>query len=212
MKSTKGEYELVVLHPAHFLIDGFPVVIKHPDTQRFTCFYASKDRDGHMREGSPIGIPLPPFHSRGKIDRDVPLNPILVNFGAITRLRRLIRQDPIWGSMLNPRVIEVLRRVVKLHAAVLWNPQGSQEAQFIVEDPSSQPPSVRDLRDWPYHRASGKAPQPSSSVPRPDPGVFDVARYFDLIEERELSTVFIELYYTLTGYLCFVKNLKNSPI
>ena len=188
------------------------MVIEHPDTQKLTCFYASKNGDGHLREGSPTGLPLPPFRSRGKIDRDVPLNTILVNFAATTRLRRLIRQDPMWGSMLNPRVIEVLQRVVKLHAAVIWNPQGSQEAQFIVEDSSSQPPLARDLRDWPYHRASGKAPQPSSSAPGPNPGAFDLDRYLDLIEARELSIVSIESHYILTGFLCFVKNLRNSPI
>jgi hypothetical protein len=199
VKGTKGEYELVVLRPAHFLIDGFPVVIKHPDTQRFTCFYASKNWDGHLREGSPTGLPLPPFCSRGKIDRDIPLNPILVNLAAVTRLRRLIRQDPMWGSTLNPRVIEVLQRVVKLHAAVLWNPQGSREVQFMFEDPSFQLPLLRDLRGWPYHRVSGKAPQHSSSAPRPDPGIME--RYFDLIEARELSVVFIELHYILTRSL-----------
>ena len=212
MKGTKGEYELVILHPAHFLIGGFPVVIKHPDTQKITCFYASKNGDGHLREGSPTGLPLPPFRSRGKIGRDVPLNPILVNFAAHTRLRRLIRQDPMWGSTLNPRVIEVLQRVVKLHSAVLWNPQGSREAQFIIEDPSSEPPLARDLRDWPYHRASSRAPRPSHSAPVQDSGKFDINRYFDLIAARELSIMFVELHYILTGHLRFLKNLRTSQI
>lgn len=121
----------------------------HPITKKYTLFYPSKDRDGFLRKESPTGPPLPPFRSRGEIDRNVPLNPILVNFAAVLRLRHLIRQDPMWGSTLDRHVIDVLQRVVMLHAAVLWDPRSSQEAYFIIEAPRPQPLLLRELPDWP---------------------------------------------------------------
>ena len=63
LKGTKGEYELVVLHPNHFLAGRYHVAIKHPVTQNLACFYPSND--SLLREGSPTSPPLLPFCSRG---------------------------------------------------------------------------------------------------------------------------------------------------
>ena len=151
-KGTKGGYELVILRPDHFLVGNYPVVIKHPVTQDFARFYPSRHEDGFLHEGSPTGPPLLSFCSRGNIDRDVPLNPSLVNFAAMIRFRRLVRQNPMWGSKLDPYIIKVLWNVVALHAAVYWRPYSVPIEQFIVQvqDPGSQQPSSRDLREWPY--------------------------------------------------------------
>jgi len=175
-KGVKGEYELVIIYPSHFLIDNFPVVIKHPVTRRFTCFYASECKDGMLREGSPTGPPLPPFCSRGTTERSTPLNPILVNWAAIIRLRRLICQNPMWGSALASRVIQVLQRVVTLHAAVLWDPQQSSKEQFIVNVPGSGP---QTMQDWPYFHTS---PQPNLGT-KTDMSNTALERAFELLEE-----------------------------
>ena len=164
-KGTKGEFELVVIRPDHFLIGGFPLVIRHPITNQFACFYTSERQDGLLREGSPTGPRLQPFCSRGNINRDVPLNPILVNFAAVIRLRRVIRQNPSWGSKLDPLVTLLLQRVMLLHEAVLWHPQSSHQAEFIVDTPDAH--RSYDLRHWPFPHTS--APQSaSSSLTAPD--------------------------------------------
>jgi len=159
MEGINGEYELVILRPDHFLIGmNAAMLVKHPITQDLKCFYASGSKDGHLREGSPTGPPLPPFRSRGMTDPEIPLNPILVNYAAIIRFRRLIRQDPSWGSTLSPRSINVLRNVVELHAAVIWTPSVLGDTQFEIEIAGIHPPLIRNLRGWPY-------PKPDSSTP-----------------------------------------------
>lgn len=97
VKGTKGEYELVILPPTHFLLDNSPVVIKHPITGNFTSFYASEYKDGLLSEGDSTGPPLLPFRSKSKpeVDRKIPLNPILAIVAATPLLRRLIRQNPM---------------------------------------------------------------------------------------------------------------------
>ena len=155
MEGTNGEYELVILRPDHFLINNAAVLIKHPVTHNLTCYYASESKDGHLREGSPTGPHLPPFRSRGFSDPKVPLNPIFVNYAAIIRFRRLVRQDPSWGSALSPRSIRVLREVMELHAAVIWTPDISADEQFEfeIEVTGPQSPSVLNLLEWPYKKS-----------------------------------------------------------
>lgn len=163
MKGTQGRYELVILRLSHFLIDNFPVAIKHPYTQNLTPFYASKYQDGYLREGSPSGPPLPPFSPRG--DHDIPLNPILVNFAAILRLRRIVRQNPAWDSKtLAGDLANTLQGVVALHAAVPWDPNHSHEGEFFVEVPGPQSPLSYNLRKWPYSRTPTPTAWPSLST------------------------------------------------
>ena len=170
-KGTRGEYELVVLRPDHFLINNFPVLIGHPITGAPTSFYTSRDNDGHLHEGGPTGPILPPLRSRGGINRTVPLNPILVNYAAMIRFRRLVRQDLRWGSTLSDDAAAILREVVKLHEVINWKPDQpiSPELTFII--PGSHPPSRFDLRNWRYLPALTGALQPSSSAPGPSQGI-----------------------------------------
>ena len=165
MEGTNGEYELVILRPDHFLIDNAAVLIKHPVTQDLTCYYASESKDGYLREGSPTGLHLPPFRSRGKIDRAIPLNPILVNYAAILRLKRLIRQDPFWAEGLSQLIVMGLREAVKLYEAVIWTPDGSRDTQLKIEDSSSRSPFVRNLWGWPYYTRVAPKPGRSTVVP-----------------------------------------------
>ena len=119
VEDTANEYELIVLHPS-FLPGGFPLMVKHPTTGCLTNFYNSTD--GFLHEGNPAGPRLPPFKSRGDVDRDIPLNPILVNFAAHIRLKRLDRLDSEWKGHLHPEAREILAAVEGLHAAVIWEP------------------------------------------------------------------------------------------
>ena len=120
VKDTDDKHELIILHHSHFLINGCPLVVRHPTTERVTFFYASKD--GFLHKGDPTGPRLPPFSSRGAVKRSVPLNPILVNFSADIRLRRLERQTPEWREGLDPEANRILQGVSDLHNAVNWVP------------------------------------------------------------------------------------------
>ena len=120
VKDTTNEYEFLILNP-HFLLDGCPLSIKHPITERFTKFCSSED--GFLREGSRTGPLLPPLRSRAMTNRNIPLNPILVNFAARARMRRFDRQNPGWRKDLHPDAQKILTAVDKLYAAVIWRPQ-----------------------------------------------------------------------------------------
>ena len=200
MKGTKGEYELVILQPAHFLYGGFPVIIKHPITQEFAKFYASKYNDGLLHEGSSTGPPLPPFHSRGEINRSIPLNPILVNLAAMNRFDTVIY--PGWGSTLDQHAITVLQEVVKLYKAVLWDPQNSNQKLFEIPNPQT-PPSTLDIGDWPY---PSKVPQPSSSSAGlcHDLVSFSLQILQVINELNDLTTIF--------SYLILSPTLLNHPL
>ncbi|KAF9643409.1 hypothetical protein BDM02DRAFT_3132452 [Thelephora ganbajun] len=64
-ENAVGEYELIILHPSHFLIGDFYVAIKHPTTKLLIPFYTSSD--GFLHKGSPTGPRLPPFSSRAVV-------------------------------------------------------------------------------------------------------------------------------------------------
>ena len=137
-------------------------------------FYSSGNKDGHLCEGSPTGPILPPLRSRGTIDRVIPLNPILVNYAAVIRLRRLIRRDSKWKSPLSSHVIKVLRGVAALHEAVNWKPNQPTAPELA---------SGRTDQDWPYDLALGGAPQPSPPAPGPNQGIETALdRAFALLE------------------------------
>ena len=87
MKGLTWKYELIILHPSHLLIGGVPVAIKHPSTHQFVDFFIPQGNSGFLCEGSPAGPHLPALSSQGDTNRLIPLNPILVNFAAMVRLR-----------------------------------------------------------------------------------------------------------------------------
>jgi len=119
-KDADNEYELIILHHTHFLMNRCPLVVIHPITDRYTLFFASQD--GFLRKGSTTGPRLPPFRSRGPVQRSALLNPILVNFSAEARLERLERQTPGWRRKLHPEADLILQGVLDLDQAARWEP------------------------------------------------------------------------------------------
>ena len=155
-KGVDEEYQLIILHPSYFLVGGCPLVIKHPKTGEFTTFYGSED--GLLHEGSSTGDPLPPFKSRGRSPRAIPLNPILVNFAAVLRLRRLINEDHDFGSAFAAAATDVLKNVIKLHAAVVWDPESSHVNEFVTKYTHTSPPTYYDIRAWPEREVAEATP------------------------------------------------------
>jgi len=173
-EGVKEGFSLIILHPAHFSINDHPVIIKHPQTGHFTNFYASHNA---LHEGCPNGPGLYLFDTRGQ--RTVRLNPILVNIAAMVRLRHFIRRHLTWGSTLDSYFIHVLKGVIQLHDAVMWQPGQPHKSQVEVEvtDSRSQQVTIHDLRFWPFH-------PPAVLIPgRPTP----LSVYFDLIEAEFLD-------------------------
>ena len=119
-KGADDKYELIILRPSHFLTGGYPMVILHPTTKRPALFYTSKD--GFLHKGRPTGPRLPSISSRGVAKRETPLNPIIVNFSADIRRRRLERELPEWRKGLDPVADHILQGVSELHDAVNWRP------------------------------------------------------------------------------------------
>lgn len=155
VKDTVDRYELVVLSP-HFLTGGSALVVKHPSTGRFTNFYYSED--GFLHEGSPAGPRLPPFSSRGGVDRNIPLNPILVNFAAHIRTRRLDRRSREWRKHLHPEAQEIIGAVEDLHAAVVWEPEQPKPPHFVAQ--KRDLPTMRQV-DTEELMHTGKFPLPT---------------------------------------------------
>ena len=136
VKDAAGKYELIVPYPSHFLTGGSSLLIKHPTTRRLTSFYTASD--GFLHEGSPTGPRLPQFGSRGEVDRDITLNPILVNFAAAIRLSYLDRQTPGWRESLDAEAKRILDEVENLHRAVIWEPgQVLEQSSETPAQPSS---------------------------------------------------------------------------
>ena len=171
VKAARGQYELIVLLPAQFLVQGQPILIKHPTTGIFGLFYANED--GFLHEGSPTGPRLPAFGSRGNADRDVLLNPILVNFAAHIRLRRFERQNPRWRASLNPEAQEILNHVEQLHEAVTKKIVPSPKQSSVSVKTPSQAPSRQSpaYGHQPLPLAPGKpAPSEPAQPGSPSPG------------------------------------------
>lgn len=195
MKDISGKYELIILHPSHFLMGGASVEIKHPVTQEFAKFFVSQNNSGFLHEGSPTGPRLPPFSSRGDIDPEVPLNPILVNFAAMVRLRRLIRQNLQWGRGLDQVAVTILQAAVMLHKVVTWNPESHPifiEAPIPIQVPGSD--QVHDLGNWPFSptKIGPPLPTPSSSGIHPGTQSTHVSamtpdEFLDLMEQGGFS-------------------------
>ncbi|KAJ7840757.1 hypothetical protein B0H13DRAFT_2100344 [Mycena leptocephala] len=113
----QNEFQLTLLHPNHF----------HSHAQQSLLVLGT---DGHSKQykASPDGVlkdendvPLPPFPlpSRNVLTK---LNPILVNFAAALRFRRLKRMDPALMQDFSTETLAVIDASLQLYAAVMWTP------------------------------------------------------------------------------------------
>ncbi|KAJ8518859.1 hypothetical protein ONZ45_g4099 [Pleurotus djamor] len=108
LKPAEFLYEIVILHPSHFLVndesigiyDGSTWVPYHPSNNLLV---------------DATGAELPPFR-----DTLGGLNPILVNFAAALRYRRFLR---VAGNQLvSPRAQSLAFQSIQLHDLVMWKP------------------------------------------------------------------------------------------
>ncbi|KAJ6558079.1 hypothetical protein B0H19DRAFT_128105 [Mycena capillaripes] len=111
----ENKFQLTVLHPRHFHPDPEQRLnIRGPDgrlkTYKATLDGVLKDEDG---------VPLPPF-SLSSRDPLTMLNPLLVNFPAALRFRRLSRMGPSYSASFSADTRALIDASLKLHAALTW--------------------------------------------------------------------------------------------
>jgi len=128
------EYELVAIHPEHFLPRGSVFMVYDPSTQTHRHYVAATDR--RLRESlDPNSPPLPPFHvsddHRHPFDR---LNVFLVVLNAEIKFRRYLGMAPP-PIPLPVDVLHLMQRTIDLVDLLYWEPvpkKGSRGAAVVA--------------------------------------------------------------------------------
>ncbi|KAJ7451589.1 hypothetical protein FB451DRAFT_1524970 [Mycena latifolia] len=115
--TLEHQYTLTVLHPRHFQPHPHQSINILGTDGSSKLYWASpegvlKDKDG---------VPLPPFSPSAR-PLLLKLNPLLVNFAAALRFRRLKRMDPALLNNFSPATHAVINASLDLYAAVMWTP------------------------------------------------------------------------------------------
>ncbi len=142
---TKGfvdpEYELIALHPEHFLPPG-NVLVVYSTTFDIKTYVVARDRV--LRESSEPSSPrFPPFRhvtqSRNDFNR---LNVFLVALNADIKFRRyfyMTRHNPPTTPLPN-NLVDVMNRTIELMKLLYWVPvptKGSQGEKLLAEELAS---------------------------------------------------------------------------
>jgi hypothetical protein len=160
---SNPEYELVSLHPEHFLPHGAILPIYDPATRTWKNYVAPCDR--RLRESvEPDSACLPPFRrdlqNRHQTDR---VNIFLVAINAEIKFRRyfkMIKQDPP-TTPLPDDVLALMRRVIELIELIYWEPaptKGSAGEALLAERASLK-------RKYPERAAKPSQPRYTDTTP-----------------------------------------------
>lgn len=138
MSFKDPEYELVALHPEHFLPFDNVLLVYDPVTRTRKTYVAARDRV--LRESpEPNSTPLPPFRHIGK-EREQPnhLNVFLVALNAEIKFRRyfeMVRHDPPTVP-LPDHVLNLMHSTMELIQLVYWEPvptKGSHGEKVLAQ-------------------------------------------------------------------------------
>lgn len=129
---TDPEYELVALHPEHFLPDKTILTIYNRATAGYTNYVAANDR--HIRQSANTNSPrLPPFRHI-TMDRTAP-NIFLVILNAEIKFKRYFEMlGPV--NPLPADVLTLMRRTIHLVDLLYWQPvpaEGSPGAAKVAK-------------------------------------------------------------------------------
>ncbi|KAJ6491250.1 hypothetical protein C8R47DRAFT_444065 [Mycena vitilis] len=156
--SLTHQFELIVLHPAHFVVQGETVKIYrngvgvdyHPTLEGILA--------------DPDGVPLAPFSLRTpRADAASQINPLLPNFAAAIRFRRFRRTG---CPQLGPHANNVMDASLALWNAIIWKPTKTKPTKTLstvetkVEDASTSEHQTQG--------GSGTAGKPSISAETAD--------------------------------------------
>jgi hypothetical protein len=128
---TDPEYELVALHPEHFLPNGSPLVVYDPVTQGHKLYVVARDRC--LRQSvDPNSDPFPPFHHHAKARGEyLDPNVFLVALNADIKFRRYLkmgctRPPP---TPLPDHVLALMHRTIELVDLLYWWPISTEDSQ-----------------------------------------------------------------------------------
>jgi hypothetical protein len=162
------EYELVALHPEHFLPNGSPLVVYDPVTQGHKLYVVAQDRC--LRESTdPNSNPFPPFHHRAKArGRDLHPNVFLVALNAEIKFRRYLKMVRANAppAPLPDHVLALMHRTIELVDLLYWWPistkgsSGSEEQRMDKDKDSQIPPD-----SWARSRLKRHELRPTSIWP-----------------------------------------------
>jgi hypothetical protein len=121
---TNPQYELIALHPEHFLPYGCPFIVYDRGTRRYKSYVVATDMC--LRESvDPGSPPFPPFYPYAP-DRELRLRPnvYLVALNAEIKCRRyfaMISTSPP-QIPLPDHVLSLMRRTMQLVELLYWRP------------------------------------------------------------------------------------------
>ncbi|KAH9961705.1 hypothetical protein BGW80DRAFT_1357980 [Lactifluus volemus] len=142
------EYELVALHPEHFLPNS-PLVVYDPVTQGHKLYVVAQDRC--LRESTdPNSNPFPPFHHRAKArGRDLHPNVFLVALNAEIKFRRYLKMVRASAPPHLSQIMSLLLCIGQSSSLISFTggpvstkgSSGSEEQRMDKDDEDSPAPS-----------------------------------------------------------------------
>ncbi|KAH9992714.1 hypothetical protein BJV74DRAFT_877832 [Russula compacta] len=132
------QYELLALHPEHFLPNGSPLTVYDHATGEYKNYVAARDQC--LRETvDPRSRRLPPFHHDAETREDfLHLNVYLVALNAEIKFRRyleMVRARPP-PTPLPDHVLSLMHRTIELVSLLYWRPtptKGSKGERILAE-------------------------------------------------------------------------------
>ena len=126
----KAAYEMVVLHPEHFLPKGSDLVFYEPSNTQVTGkrYVVGYDRTLRQFPGTEGCDRLPPFTFDVNRGTGLSLNPFLVVLNAEIKFRRFKRmmsrlnEEQRRRFMLPPEMMELIDETIKLVNLIYWKP------------------------------------------------------------------------------------------
>ncbi|KAF8521401.1 hypothetical protein BU17DRAFT_87955 [Hysterangium stoloniferum] len=121
---SNPQYELVALHPEHYLISGSVLLIHDPLVRPPKMYVPGPDRKLREFPGALNDAPLPPFIFPPCRDVGLQLNPFFVILNAEIKFRRYIRQiksNPP-STPLPTDVLHLINRTLDLVKLLYWEP------------------------------------------------------------------------------------------
>jgi len=145
------QYELVALHPEHFLPNGFPLTVYDHETGTYKNYVAARDRC--LRETvDPSSHRLPPFRHRA-VSREGSSKPnvFLVALNAEIRFRRYLKMVEATPppTPLPDHVLSLIDRTIELVRLIYWQAtptKGSKGERVLAQRKlagEKEPPSNR---------------------------------------------------------------------
>ena len=140
---VRPQYELVALHPEHFLPNGCPLTVYDHGTGTYKTYVAAGDRC--LRETvDPSSHRLPPFYHRA-VSRDGFLEPnvYLVTLNAEIKFRRYLKMVEATPppTPLPDHVLSLIHRTIEFVRLLYWLPtptKGSKGERILAQQLASR--------------------------------------------------------------------------